>query len=77
MLPGFAGMVVFVCATVVDVLLVEVLLMVAGAAGGVHFDEGSASHLFSMTLSAPSSLAVTVSSQRVLIVAQVWAYTHQ
>ena len=73
MLPGFAGMLVFVCVTVVDVLLVEVLLVVAGAAGGVHFDEGSASHLFNMAVSAPSSLAVTVSSQRVLMVAHEWA----
>ena len=66
--------VVFVCATVADVLLVEVLLVVvAGAAGGVHFDEGSASHWFNMMVSAPSSLAVTVSSQRVLMVAHEWA----
>ena len=73
MLPGFAGMVVFVCVTVVDVLLVEVLLVVAGAAGGVNFEEGSVSHLFNMMVSASSSLAVTVSSQRVLMVAHEWA----
>ena len=73
MLPGFAGVVVFVCVTVVDVLPREVLLVVAGAAGGVHLEEGSASHLFNMVVSALSSLAVTVSSQRILIVAQVWA----
>ena len=68
MLPGFAGMVVFVCVTVV-----EVLLVLAGAGGGVHVEEGSVSHLFSMAVSAPSSLAVTVSSQRVLMVAHEWA----
>ena len=66
-------MVVFVCVTVVDVLLVEVLLVVAGAASGVHFEEGSVSHLFNMMVSASSSLAVTVSSQRVLMVAHEWA----
>ena len=65
--------VVFVCATVADVLLVEVLLVVAGAAGGVHVEEGSVSHWFSMAVSASSSLAVTVSSQRVLMVAHEWA----
>ena len=67
MLPGFVKPVVVVA------LLVEVLLVVAGAAGGVHVEEGSVSHLFNMVVSAPSSLAVTVSSQRVLMVAQVWA----
>ena len=67
MFPGFVKPVVVV------VLLVEVLLVVAGAAGGVHVEEGSVSHLFNMVVSAPSSLAVTVSSQRVLMVAHEWA----
>ena len=67
MLPGFVKPVVVV------VLLVEVLLVVAGAAGGAHVEEGSVSHLFNMVVSAPSSLGVTVSSQRVLMVAHEWA----
>ena len=72
MLPGFVKPVVVVV-LLVEVLLVEVLLVVAGAAGGVHVEEGSVSHLFNMVVSAPSSLAVTVSSQRVLMVAHEWA----
>ena len=67
MLPGFVKPVVVV------VILVEVLLVVAGAAGGVQVEDGSASHWFNMSVSAPSSLAVTVSSQRVLMVAHEWA----
>ena len=75
-LPGLGGIVVLV-GVVVVVLLLVVLLVVAGAAGGVHVEAGSESHVFSMEVSAPSSDVVTVSSQRVLMVAHVWAYTHQ
>ena len=70
----FAG---FAKPVVVVLLLVVVLLVVAGAAGGVHVEDGSASHVFNMEVSAASSEVVTVRSQRVLMVAHEWAYTHQ
>ena len=78
-LPGFAGIVVVVVGTVVVVLVlvVVVLLVVAGVAGGVHVETGSESQVFNMEVSAASSDVVTVSSHRVLMVAHVWAYTHQ
>ena len=74
-LPGFAGIVFVVVGTVV--VVVVVLLVVAGAAGGVHVEAGSESQVFNMEVSAASSDVVTVSSHRVLMVAHVWAYTHQ
>ena len=74
MLPGSGGIVEAVGA---ELVVVVVLLVVAGAAGAVHVEAGSESHVFSMEVSAPSSDVVTVSSQRVLMVAHVWAYTHQ
>ena len=74
MLPGSGGIVEAVGA---ELVVVVVLLLVAGAAGAVHVEAGSESHVFSMEVSAPSSDVVTVSSQRVLMVAHVWAYTHQ
>ena len=52
---------------------VEVLLIVPIVAGGGYGADGSVSHLFNMAVSAPSSLGVTVSSQRVLMVAHEWA----
>jgi len=73
-LPGFAGIVFVVVGTVV---VVVVLLVVVGAAGGVHVEAGCESQVFSMEVSAASSDVVTVSSHRVLMVAHVWAYTHQ
>ena len=77
MLPGSGGIVEAVGDELVVVIVVVVLLVVAGATGGVHVEAGSESHVSSMELSAPSSDVVTVSSQRVLMVAHVWAYTHQ
>ena len=74
MLPGSGGIVEAVGD---ELVVVVVLLVVAGATGGVYVEAGSASHVFSMEVSAPSSDVVTVSSQRVLMVAHVWAYTHQ
>ena len=74
MLPGSGGIVEAVGD---ELVVVVVLLVVAGATGGVHVEAGSASHVFSMEVSAPSSDVVTVSSQRVFMVAHVWAYTHQ
>ena len=65
MFPGFAKPVVVV------------LLLVAGAAGGVQVEDGSASQVLNIEVSAASSDEVTVSSQRVLMVAHEWAYTHQ
>lgn len=76
MFPGFAKPVVVVLLLVV-VLLVVVLLVVVGAAGGVQVEYGSESHVFNMEVSAASSDVVTVRSQRVLMVAHEWAYTHQ
>ena len=74
MLPGSGGIVEAVGD---ELVVVVVLLVVAGATGGVHVEAGSESHVFSMEVSAPSSDVVTVSSQRDLMVAHVWAYTHQ
>ena len=74
MLPGSGGIVEAVGD---ELVVVVVLLVIAGATGGVHVEAGSASHVFSMEVSAPSSDVVTVSSQRVFMVAHVWAYTHQ
>lgn len=70
MLPGFAR-------PVVVVLVVVVLLVVAGAAGGVQVTVGCESQVFNMLVNADNSAEVTVSSQRVLMLAHVWAYTHQ
>jgi len=73
-LPGSGGIVEAVGD---ELVVVVVLLVVAGATGGVHVEAGSEPHVSSMEVSAPSSDVVTVSSQRVLMVAHVWAYTHQ
>jgi len=70
-LPGFARPVVVV------MLLVVVLLVVAGAAGGVQVAAGCELQVLNIEVSAASSDVVTVSSQRVLMLAHVWPYTHQ
>ena len=70
-LPGFARPVAVV------LLLVVVLLVVAGIPGGVDVDHGSVWHVFNIEVSAASSDVVTVSSQRILMLVHVWAYTHQ
>ena len=77
MLPGSGGIVEAVGDELVVVVVVVVLLVVAGAAGAVHVEAGSESHVFSMEVSAASSDVVTVRSQRVFMVAHEWAYTHQ
>ena len=74
MLPGSGGIVE---AVGTELVVVVVLLVVAGAAGAVHVEAGSESHVFSMEVSAASSDVVTVRSQRVFMVAHEWAYTHQ
>jgi hypothetical protein len=70
-LPGFARPVV------VGLLLVVVLLVVAGVAGGVQVAAGCELQVLNIEVRADSSDVVTVSSQRVLMLAHVWAYTHQ
>ena len=71
MSPGFARPVVVV------LLLVVVLLVVAGVAGGVQVAAGCESQVLNIEVSADNSDVVTVSSHRILMLAHVWAYTHQ